>query len=331
MTGDEPTPATPVSESGDNQRPTMPSLEAVARAAVGVGRNLQKLGLRNITAIFAVTGFFIYLVGVARRIGQLKAEHISIGRGLPLEPLPDYFVQGLSVIVAVPTLLLLLGCALVVAAAYAWPTLFTSPRPGVRAMRRGPGPEPEPAKTSVGSHLRASATFLIPTVAVFWLVPLGALVTIIAGLFPALILLLVNSEYKFVEVAHWTHLTPVQARIFAAAFIISWASYFLAVAGFQPAPLDQAKITTVYGSIRSGHLLAQVNNFVYVVTPTRDREKESDIVAIPTNEIRRLEIEPGQPRYYQTLAELAGISSIRLGGPTVIEASHPEKSDSLFN
>jgi hypothetical protein len=69
----------------------------------------------------------------------------------------------------------------------------------------------------------------------------------------------------------------------------------------RPPPLDVVTLQMQDGTRRDGGLLAQAEGLIY--TAGRD----GAVLATPLSEVREIEVRDGEPRYWKSLAEHAGV------------------------
>lgn len=120
-------------------------------------------------------------------------------------------------------------------------------------------------------------------------------------------------------------LSPLQLRIAAFTIGVALLVGFGVQAYFNPPPLDHITLHTTSGKSIEGKLVTQGNGFVYLAHDLREQEEASaEIIAVPSERVRKIEIADGETRHFQTLPEVVGFRLWRLelgGSEPLIERS----------
>lgn len=273
-------------------------------------RERQRLSLADATALLAVGGVALYIVGLVRTVGLLHAEGVDVTRAIPLAPLQDYLLRGLGVIVTPGSLLQIAIAGLLLAAA------LTSARWG--ALFHG-GDDPSETVWNILFGLFGLA-----------LLGLGFIPFLADDLVLTPLLVIPFSFVLLVPPVEWIPVVVPTALAVAAAALAAWsgrppdewgawsrgharvaaatiAAWLLVAALLDaylaPPPLDRARIETTSGERLTGGLLTLTGSLAYVV---EDGEKER-IRVIPVADMRSLWVSEGRPRHYRSIAEQIGI------------------------
>jgi hypothetical protein len=275
--------------------------------------------LTHAPTFLAVAAVLLYTAGLFRTLAILNAEDVQPVRGLPLAPLQTYFVQGLalaltSVDLVVEITLLVTAPLLVVYFAVqllvfrnTWgadvnPVRQTSTVMPVVAFWKAIAAAPKarrwlPALGTMALIIAAAAAFFTPLA--YW-----------APYVPAALALLVGIGMVMPTRLHdWT---ARRGQALSGTFLCA-ATLFLLVPGWcRPPALDQVAVRWNNQNLSHYKLLTQTEGTAYVVAQNGPRNDDTEVIAIPLDQVRRLRVTAGHARYYKTPAELLNIDFLRL-------------------
>jgi hypothetical protein len=268
------------------------------------GRWLTRvLRLRHTTAFLAIGALVLYGVGLVRTIGLLHAEGIETTRGVPLAPLQDYLVRGISVMATPATLATMVMIGGIVVLALVLPEWLRSRVSRQRARHRETTPQ-EFGGILFTATVATTGPFLLffplaetaPTVGPLAFVVSGFAWALYTGRFPH----------------NWVGWTRAHSRAVAAGFLLTFLASALLLAYFAPPPIDEVTIRTSAGGHVTGSLVALTGSAIYVVPQT---EEDGTVTVIPLARVTSLVIADGPRRTFRTLPEIMGLHIGRLELP----------------
>ncbi|HXD53274.1 MAG TPA: hypothetical protein VN618_00830 [Solirubrobacteraceae bacterium] len=217
--------------------------------------------LTSTSAIWTLALVGLYLVGVVRHIGELRAAHLPINAAFETVPLQEHLIAGIATTVSPYTLIVVFIAGL----------SYYQGREIDRRYREGAAPKSQVTK-------RALVLPSLPAVVTLLVLPWDTAVIVAAGgLFMLGSALLMR--HSVVKVAHALALTSL-----IGLFVIVGAdAYFV---GHLP---DTADARLRSGQILHGSYLGTTGGYVYV-------GQDRSLVAIPTEEVRSKTVHKGPER-----------------------------------
>jgi len=276
-------------------------------------RESRLISLSDATAVLALGGVALYVVGLVRTIGLLRADGVDVKRGIPLAPLQDYLLRGLGVIVAPSSLEYMAVGGLLLA------LVLTSPRWRPLIAQGRSAEHAGDILVALGA-IAVMQLGLIPTVAdQLALLPLMlipgsfALFVSPAELIPLVVPIVFLgaaaeiASRRGVLPDDWRSWTRSHARV-ATAGVAAWLLLTTLLAAYLiPPPLDRATIETTSGEHLAGDLLTLTGSAAYLI----EDGKRARIRVIPTASMRSLWMSSGRPRHYRSIADRIGIHIVK--------------------
>ncbi|HEU4702037.1 MAG TPA: hypothetical protein VFS37_06095 [Conexibacter sp.] len=269
----------------------------------------RRLSLADVTALLALGGVALYVVGLVRTVGLLHAEGVDVTRGVPLAPLQDYLLRGLGVVVAPRSLLqiaiavLLLGVAITSAR---WAALVDEEGGSSENVQNilfglfylalvGLGFTP-----FLTDNLELAPLLVVPFSFVLIVPPVEWIPAIVPTVLAVAVAWLAKlSGLLGDELGTWSR---AHARV-AAAAIAAWLLVAALLSAYlAPPPLDRARIETTSGERLAGGLLTLTASAAYLV----EDGAAARIRVIPVASMRSLWVSEGRPRHYRSIAEQLG-------------------------
>lgn len=267
-------------------------------------RIVRSLRITHVTALLALGAVGLYAVGVVRTIGLLHAEGVATTRGIPLVPLQDYLVRGLSVVLTLNAVLELAFFGLVIV------LVLESPRIARSVARRatGTGPLRESVFRPFAVLLR-SRTWVVGAAGALLL---SVLFVPVAEWAPAVLAYTFAFGTAAFAVRRGLSLDPrrwqpAHARVAGAVVVGYILIALLGNAYLTPPPIDRVVIRTSDGATLAGKLLAVSGGVVYMAGASPARRGRPAITALPIGRVATMQIAGGQPRAHRTLFESIGI------------------------
>lgn len=267
--------------------------EIWAETAESLAESLGRPLAAHVPSVLALSGIGLYLLGVIRIVGILRAEDIPVTRGLPLLELQDYLLRGLTLTVR-PQLLVMLAVFLV---------LITYVL-AIGNWWRERGREARAFEMGVDWIVLLTLFVLVPV----FLFPLAEWLSMVPGLALAIVCVAKLERHNRVTVAA----TSPRAAFLVVGFFLSLGIAIAGRAYYYPPPLDTVTITRAPATHSSSRLLYESGGVLYLVGPRSESGGNRGIEAVPSSSLQSFEIRDGEARNFQTLPELLGLHLYRI-------------------
>lgn len=261
--------------------------EAWQRTVVQLAKSIGQPLLSHGPLAIALSGIGLYVIGVVRTVGILRAEDIPFSRGLPIVQLQDYLLRGMSVL-ARPQLLFGLTILLLIV------TLLLA-MGNLRAEK--------------GIPAGSAAPLVLPFLAFMGigvaLIPVAEWASLVPGVVIG-ITCLVKLDRGAQEGKSRTAALLTLGVFFGFALSMGTRAFF------APPPLDRAVITEVSGDVREGRLLYQSGSALYLAGGMDPENGHRLVEVLPTSSLTSVLVKDGEKRHLKTAPEMLGWSFYRL-------------------
>jgi hypothetical protein len=308
-----------------------PALPAPSAAGSGPRTDLEHLArtftLGDATALLALGALGLYGVGVVRTLGSLHAAGVESFRGVPLIPLPEYLLRGLSVVMTVNAVVVIVlwvaTAVLVLRLPRVRPREHTGERHHEPAGESKPStPAARPRWRTVARGSAASALLLAPPVlAVLVLYPIADwLPGLVGGAVSMALILLCGKTQLIQSDPGWTR---SEARVALACLLTGLLAMLATSAYVWPPPLEHVTAHLVGGRERAGELVSTSDGVLYLLPAHGGAHPV--VEGVPLDRVTVLAISRGTPRPRHTLAEQLGVRLWHLNGVLGLQRDPPAR------